>query len=538
MQTEGGTGHPGFICHKQPAIEKHLRTQINSSSSAQLRLGSTLKSIREDHDWVYVNYTDASGKVKHLRSKFLVGADGKKGFTRKMYLEPRGIQMENVSEMSYEQVWVALNWKMSLPTPETHPEFPLWAKGYSPQQVYDIFFPTNFRFLCNPKRPAVCGRFGLPEDRLWRFEFLVHPGEDGEVMAGPEKIQEIVFPWITHRGAVYGLETTDIQYPEDCIEVLRSRPFKFSARSCNKWAQDRVILCGDAAHVFPPFGGQGIASGFRDAISLAWRLVLATRQPSWTTQSPNYNQLFLGWYLERKQQFDMSLASTVENGNYVNESNPIKIFLRNWYLWAVQLVPKWKHQLEMGNRREGMAKYNFQPGKGMAFLQDLAGGGNFPQVYCASLTGKTPGKVYFTDDVIFAAEHKGLFQAVVLISSKDQINKMGQLLNDVDALSKGALRAEEATYILLNTRHESLSDDGGGRAIYRLATAEEFTAEKSLSQNRPSPQYYDPYRVSAEVGGRPIVILRPDRFVFAACRGLDEVNRAAEKLSLLATGEL
>ena len=44
----------------------------------------------------------------------------------------------------------------------------------------------------------------------------------------------------------------DVRYPRDCIEILRSRPFKFSARSCNKWALNRVILCGDSAHVFPP----------------------------------------------------------------------------------------------------------------------------------------------------------------------------------------------------------------------------------------------------------------------------------------------
>lgn len=46
--------------------------------------------------------------------------------------------------------------------------------------------------------------------------------------------------------------TGDVSYPDDCIKILRSRPFWFSARSCNKWALDRVLLCGDSAHVFPP----------------------------------------------------------------------------------------------------------------------------------------------------------------------------------------------------------------------------------------------------------------------------------------------
>lgn len=45
---------------------------------------------------------------------------------------------------------------------------------------------------------------------------------------------------------------SQIQFPSDCIDILRSRPFEFAARSCNRWAVGRVILAGDAAHVFPP----------------------------------------------------------------------------------------------------------------------------------------------------------------------------------------------------------------------------------------------------------------------------------------------
>lgn len=108
-----------------------------------------------------------------------------------------------ISRASYEETWVALNWEIILPNETTHPYFPLWSLGYTPEQVYDLFFPTNFRFLCNPKRAAVCGRFGLPSDRLWRFEFVVLQNEDGEEMARPEMIKEIVFPYITHKGSRY-----------------------------------------------------------------------------------------------------------------------------------------------------------------------------------------------------------------------------------------------------------------------------------------------------------------------------------------------
>lgn len=119
--------------------------------------------------------------------------------------------------------------------------------------MYDLFFPKEFRFLCNPSRPSVCGRFGLPQDRLWRFEFVVQKGEDGDKMATPEETAKIIYPYLTHPGGRYGL-SQPVQFPADCIRTLRSRPFSFMARSCNKWALGRVILAGDAAHVFPPFG--------------------------------------------------------------------------------------------------------------------------------------------------------------------------------------------------------------------------------------------------------------------------------------------
>lgn len=110
----------------------------------------------------------------------------------------------NSSSSTYEETWVALNWRITLPTEKTHPDFPLWKLDYTPQDVYDSFFPVNFRFLCNPHRPAVCGRFGLVSERLWRFEFVVLPGEDGIEMSSKEMIDKVVFPYLRHKGARYG----------------------------------------------------------------------------------------------------------------------------------------------------------------------------------------------------------------------------------------------------------------------------------------------------------------------------------------------
>jgi 2-polyprenyl-6-methoxyphenol hydroxylase-like FAD-dependent oxidoreductase len=94
MKIEGGTGHPGFMSHKQPVLEQGIRDIIGKQTSSEIRSGSTVQSISEDDDYVYVTYTNMKGEVQRLRSKFFVGADGKTGFTRKNYLEPKGITME------------------------------------------------------------------------------------------------------------------------------------------------------------------------------------------------------------------------------------------------------------------------------------------------------------------------------------------------------------------------------------------------------------------------------------------------------------
>lgn len=443
--------------------------------------------------------------------------------------------METASQTPYDETWVALNWKLKLPNPVTHPDFPLWEKGFDPEQVFEAFFPKDFRFLCNPNRPAICSRVGLDEDRLWRFEFVILPGEDGEIMSSPEKMRQIVFPYITHPGSRYGLED-DIQYPDDCIEVLRSRPFNFSAKSCNKWAQGRVILCGDAAHVFPPFGGQGIASGFRDAISLAWILSLATSQPSWTADKPDHHRLLEGWYSERKQQLEESLATTVENGKFVTEGDPLRACLKSWYFWAIQLVPQWRRDVELGHRREGMTKYVWQPEKGMIFLPELGGGRNFPQTYCVALTGAKAGKVRFTDDVIFSSRKRGIFQVVVLLDSMEDLKELREFLAAVDSGLERVLVPDEATFILLETTSPAMRSTTEDRDIFRLATGTEFGADEPLCRGRPQPQNYDPFRLLKEVGGKTFVILRPDRFVFAACDSRIDFLSAIESLRPLIMG--
>ncbi len=173
-----------------------------------------------------------------------------------------------------------------------------------------------------------------------------------------------------------------------------------------------------------------------------------------------------------------------------------------------------------------MIKYEYEPG--MAFLPDLAGGSCFPQVYCLPLgAGKIEPRVEFTDDIIFAPEKKGLFQLAVLVDK-------------VEKLSQGTLLSSETTFIVHNTLASFQSASTwpvcNGRVV-RIATGSEFAADERACGGRPEPLYYDPYRIKKEVHGRRFVILRPDRFVFAACVDKAQLDIAASRILSVLSGE-
>jgi hypothetical protein len=281
-------------------------------------------------------------------------------------------------------------------------------------------------------------------------------------------------------------------------------------------------------------GGQGIASGFRDAISLSWRLKLAI-SPSY----PNYKDLFRGWYVERKQQLERSLAATIQNGNYCNESSKVKAFLRNWYLWLIQLVPSWRYDLELGPRKAGLTRYDHT--LEAPFLPDFGGGISLPQVFAAPIDQPAPPVPMFTDDAIFSNQKRCIFQVVALATSleelrscQSEINSLGTRYNKDDLVSLA-----ETTYIVHKQAHQTLQATSRlapppeSRNIVRVVGAEEYKAtgetEGAIARGfpRPEPLYYEPNRIYKDLGAHVVfAVIRWDRIVFARCRNLFELEVA------------
>lgn len=517
----GHSGHQQNLMFDQPTMEKHLREVVKLSPLAQFRGGSEVIGIGHKGDIVEVTYKDVRTEAKYcIRAKFAVGTDGKGGFTRKQYLETRGIKMEQT--YPYETVYGGANLNVATPTPKSHPDFPLWAKGYTPEQVLESFVPEAFRFMCNPDRQCIMSRFGAKKDGIlqWRYEFRTYAGEDPDFLSQPEQVRQLLLPYMVHRGSRYGLKE-DVAFPQDCLDFRRTWKYRFEARSCAKFHLGRVVVAGDAAHVFPPFGGQGVTTGFLDVMGLSWRLATLLK-PENAAKDPR--PVFDTWESERRSQIKQALDATMERGALFDEASPLKILWRDWMLWILQRTPIVKDQMHESGKV--LPKYDYS--EGMAFFPYSQGGMMFSQVYLRT----AEGTVLFSDDMIFSLGKRSLFQLVVLASSSSEVQELAEELRRVRVAKQ---MVEEASYVVQDLNVEPTKLEKKGLKVARIASADEFNWSR-LSEGRMPVLGYDPHLWRSQHAGRRYIVVRPDSFVFAACKDVMELANALRAVERIMDG--
>lgn len=221
----GTNGWRDLAFFDQPQLEALLREKVAEREGIEVQQGFEVQRIEQTASHVTIRGRGASGDAE-LAARSLVGCDGASSFVR-------GAIGSKWESLGYDQDWLVVDITMGP----------------------DADLPTTMMQVCDPDRLTtyIPGR-----DPYRRWEFQLVEGDTREAMCSREKIEALLAPWL----------------PPEHYEIRRAAVYQFHAATATEWRSGRILLAGDAAHQTPPFLGQGLNSGFRDAVCLGWKLPL------------------------------------------------------------------------------------------------------------------------------------------------------------------------------------------------------------------------------------------------------------------------
>jgi 2-polyprenyl-6-methoxyphenol hydroxylase-like FAD-dependent oxidoreductase len=276
--TEPGSDRPINVTFHQPSLEARLIEQVEHLPSVEVRRSCTVTDVTDLGDRVVVAYEDEEGRLHEVTAAYVIGCDGANSRVRQV-IDPE------IDDRGFFYDWAVLD-----------------VLPHDAGRVED-WEPRNLQ-ICDPVRPTTVVSAG-PGRRRW--EFFLLPGESTEQFESDEYAWQLLAPW--------GLDPGN-------ADMERAAVYRFRALCCQSWRSGRLLLAGDAAHLMPPFFGQGMCSGVRDAANLAWKLDAVLRGAAAEDVLDTYTT-------ERLSHVQHAIGMSVELGKVICLTDPDAVAARD-----------------------------------------------------------------------------------------------------------------------------------------------------------------------------------------------------------------
>lgn len=323
-------GYTPSVVFTQPAVERVLRERLASLPTVTLALALEMTAFKQDTQGVTLRYADGST----VRARYAVACDGGGSGMRAAL----GIALE---DLGFDEPWLVVD---VLVHPHGLAKLPRTSVQY-----------------CEPERP--CSLIIGPKNHR-RWEISLQPGEDPQEAATPARTWQLLARWLR---------------PEDGT-LWRQSSYRFHALVAERWRVGRVFIAGDAAHMQPPFLGQGMCQGVRDAANLAWKLsaVLAAEVTGSAAQR------LLNSYGQERKAHVRELTSRIKGvGAVICERDMAKARARDAKLLA-----------DCGGVVKDTPRQDILPALSTGLLIDSAGAGTLfpqPRLACGALMDQRHG---------------------------------------------------------------------------------------------------------------------------------------------------
>lgn len=404
----------------QPEIERILREKLAQYDRADIFLSTRAAAFSQDDETVALTVQSAGGEESVLHARYLVACDGANSFVRKQL----GIRL---ADLEFDEWWMVVD---------------AWAGDLKKR-------PDKCFQYCWPSRP---GTYLPGPGALRRWEIKLLPGECPKECGTPDNVIRLL------------AEFTDISD----LKIWRSAVYRFHALLADRWRAGRIFMMGDAVHQTPPFLGQGLCAGIRDAFNLAWKLAFVLKGKSDDTLLDTYER-------ERKPHVAAVVATAKQFGKIIGELDPVAARERDERLRA---------ELKSGQAVTIRQKFIPDLASGLIATGAPAAGALFVQPRVRLIDGR----VVRLDDV--------MNPGFAVVSDDPQV---------LSWLAPDALK-------ILNDLGGQRVIVGRGMAVKVSAELPEIAAEDGLLSDW-----------MRSLGVRAIVV-RPDRYVFGAANDAEQLN--------------